>query len=408
MHILIVSQTFPPATSTRAIQIGKVVKALQENTCRTTVIAGAGRNHSAEHLSSAQVVYLPCWRRNGHGSALARLSGRLKAELYSCWSRNSWVRDAAAQATEIIEKHKPDCVMTASTPFESHLAGLAIKRKTGLPWAAYFSDPWPAAIVAPPYGPNSIPLLSAIQKSYLCKVLSICDAVIMPNKYAIKLMEEKAAVPIAAKSCVIPHIGSSITATSDDKGNGYVAHVGHLMRERVSKPFLEGLRLAVDTIGPSFHGLMCVGNTCPEFRSLVRRLNLDEHVEYVGSLPHEKALKVCRGATALLVLEADMPESPFLPSKFADYVFAGRPIIAVTPAVSAIRDYLNDYGGGIPVRNVPEEISQALADMFSANNAVKQPIDGDMPPLAQAFSSSAVGMEYRRMFTALLSRSNLL
>jgi hypothetical protein len=98
-------------------------------------------------------------------------------------------------------------------------------------------------------------------------------------------------------------------------------------------------------------------------------------------------MAIANRAVALLVLEADMPESPFLPSKFADYARVGRPIIAVTPNRSPIRQYLNQYGGGCAVTHDRQEISRAIGMVLKneANHIIKN------STLSNQFSSKSVG-----------------
>ena len=45
----------------------------------------------------------------------------------------------------------------------------------------------------------------------------------------------------------------------------------------------------------------------------------------------------------LFLIEAEMSRSPFLPSKFADYVGYRLPLLCVTPDESVVRDYLESY-----------------------------------------------------------------
>ena len=94
-----------------------------------------------------------------------------------------------------------------------------------------------------------------------------------------------------------------------------------------------------------------------------------------------------------------MPMSPFLPSKFADYACAEKPIIAITPEESPIRSYLAAYGGGIPVQHDTDEIIAAILKVFSGDDGLKQSANSGM--LCSEFSHSTVGMKYIDMFSEI-------
>lgn len=52
-----------------------------------------------------------------------------------------WFLPAVMKALEIIEREKIDLIFTSSLPNTSHLIGLFLARRTGLPWFADFQDP---------------------------------------------------------------------------------------------------------------------------------------------------------------------------------------------------------------------------------------------------------------------------
>ncbi|NJK97067.1 MAG: glycosyltransferase family 4 protein, partial [Bacteroidales bacterium] len=145
---------------------------------------------------------------------------------------------------------------------------------------------------------------------------------------------------------------------------GWLAHIGNITHERVSVPFLSAIGSTHNEIPELFRGLLCVGDVCHEFKSLIKKLKLEKCIHLVGHLRQEEALKIAEGSDALLVLEADMETSPFLPSKFADYMLIGKPIIAVTPQVSPIRDYLKTYSQGVCVSHNEKNISTVLKNTW--------------------------------------------
>ena len=74
-------------------------------------------------------------------------------------------------------------------------------------------------------------------------------------------------------------------------------------------------------------------------------------------------------ADVFLLVEAKLKEGVFMPSKLADYLAAGKPILALSPRVGTVADYLKD-GGGLVVE--PDDVAgiaaalEQLLDLWQA------------------------------------------
>ncbi|MEI6726735.1 MAG: hypothetical protein WCN81_11005 [Actinomycetes bacterium] len=68
-------------------------------------------------------------------------------------------------------------------------------------------------------------------------------------------------------------------------------------------------------------------------------------------MPHARALGYQHAADALLLVNGRRPES--MSSKVFEYLQAGRPIFAISPAGSAARSLFDQVGGGVCV--LPDE-----------------------------------------------------
>ena len=117
-----------------------------------------------------------------------------------------------------------------------------------------------------------------------------------------------------------------------------------LTKERVSDRLLDAVKRSIGEHGNELAGLLCVGEVCREFKKAVQDRNCCEFVQYAGTVSPWELKGYYEKSACLLVVEAEMDKSYFLPSKFADYCLTGIPILAVTPAASSIRDYLEEFG----------------------------------------------------------------
>jgi hypothetical protein len=60
-------------------------------------------------------------------------------------STRVWVRRAANAAIRAASASECEGLLTFAQPWSDHLVGLRVRRATGLPWVAHFSDPGPTA-----------------------------------------------------------------------------------------------------------------------------------------------------------------------------------------------------------------------------------------------------------------------
>ncbi len=411
LKLLVVSKSFPPLQTAQALQIGKVAEAIADCDCEITVVAGIpnGDKENVKVLpenSSSHICYVPYSVPWLGKHRLTRIWARFCLEVSPINNLYGWVTQASSAAIEVLKNQKIDVIMTSSSPFESHLVGLTLKRKTGLPWIASFSDPWPGSLSPKPYYTKGLPLFRNIRMALLKKVMSECNIVHMPNCYGIEWTEKISGFPITGKAVVIPHIGSSTPVTDTiPEYVGWLAHVGDLSNERVSRALLDGVQRAYMEIPDHFKGLLCVGKVCPIFNEMVHNMGMNGIVKLTGQLSANEAMLISRSVTALLVIEADMKMSPYLPSKFADYALIGKPILSITPSKSSIRDYLNRYGGGIAVGHVANEIFSAILEIFSQKSKIEPSINPRKSDLKSPFMSQVVGRQYMRMFQNLLDGS---
>lgn len=399
MNVLIISLNDPVYNSARTIQFAKVVDAIKSAGIITHVIALANSENYIGMSNNNQGIYLVN-KNKGTNIRGGYVFNRLKAKYNSCFPyQKDTVQKSIKKAISIIRTKKPDCIITSSNPIESHIVGLSLKVKTGLPWIASFSDPRPSSILPPPYCNNTKYIQSIFEKYWITKILQHCDAVQMPSIYGIMLTEKAFGLPINGKSYAIPHIGPIPLENTDLKYKGWMVHAGKLVKSRISTHFLLAINEAHKQIPDYFKGLLCVGIVCPEFVAKIKELNLEKMVKIIDQVPHEEAIKIIGSASAVVVLEANMKVSPFFPSKFAEYAYIGKPILAVTPNVSAIRDYIKKLGGAIAVTHDKKEINNGIRQIFS-DEINRNKIDNSL--LSNEFISSTVGSKYKKMILDVL------
>src|SRR4051794_15147303 len=73
-----------------------------------------------------------------------RVEATTKAALHRLWPYpwTGWVPFAVARAVAVARRERPVALLSSFPPTASHIAALAVRRITGVPWVADFRDPW--------------------------------------------------------------------------------------------------------------------------------------------------------------------------------------------------------------------------------------------------------------------------
>jgi glycosyltransferase involved in cell wall biosynthesis len=360
------------------------------------VVAGSDRGDAfltTLEGGDVSVHYVPYTRPSGFGP-LKHIGEQINGvNLYG-----EWVTTTYQLVKSLISSWAPTCLMTSSMPFESHLVGIRIKREfPKVPWIASFSDPWPSWIAPFPYKRKRIPFISGLQKKMIGEVFMRADAVHTPSRVGAELgfisLKPDECRPIVA----IPHVGASVAPmarTVDCTGNpGDLVHLGHISRERVTEELFAAIRTLTDEGTSSFRKLVCYGKVCREFQYLVIKYGLEGVIQMPGEVAPDRASEIASTARALLVIEAPMAFSPYLPSKFADYAVAGVPIVAISPERSDIYNFMSTFGGGIVGPHDRKQIARAIASVLSGVSTGERTGGA----LASCFTPETVGKAYLRL-----------
>ncbi len=398
MHILCISLTGKQNQGARSIQMAKVIKALQMQGAFVTVITHLNDKLEDPGPDAGRVIRINPSPKGffPHLRGVAnRISGRVHPGL------DPTLRMAIEKAMEVVKNENPDCLFSSSNPVGSHLAARMVARRSGLPWLASFSDPKPSTMLPPPYGGGIKKYFPKAYAPALKKVLHDCDAVHMPTRICLDIMGDHYGVALGERGVAIPPIGETEALTPKKSYNGSLIHLGSISR-RLSNEFTGALAGFCQNPPAHFSGLLFVGKHHKKTASLMQKAGLGKFVNTRPQLPHTEALEELSRASAVLILEADMAFSHALPSKFAEAAFSGTPILAITPARSAVRDYLNAFGGGIASGHSRTEILEALHRLFEPGPEGLRLLAAGQQKLAPEFGFEQVGRCYMEVFDRIV------
>jgi hypothetical protein len=119
-----------------------------------------------------------------------------------------------------------------------------------------------------------------------------------------------------------------------------------------------------------------------------------------ASVEYEESLQEMRSADGLLIIDAPFEQSVFFPSKLVDYLWARRPILALTPPGTSA-NIVMAAGGLVASPENPETIASGLADMIQQLRA------GSIGPpkenVVLRYDARKVAGEFDRVVKAVMS-----
>lgn len=275
-----------------------------------------------------------------------------------------------------------------------HLAGLQIKRKTGVRWVAHFSDPW----ADNPFDPDAKDW-SASEAA----VLEAADMAIFTSQETIDLVYSKYPAALRSKAKVLPHaFDASLYRDGPQSEQITVRYMGNLFAGRGPEPLFEALVILQDRAPEQLNGVRF------EFIGESTR-GLDAHplmsklpsrcVSFLPKVTYLESLALMKSADLLLNIDASASISVFLPSKLIDYVGAARPIFGISPPGTAAK-LIGDLGGWVADPTEPDRIAAQLG-IALAYVARRQNGPWGNAALRATYEAGAVAASFEQMIAQL-------
>ena len=373
MNLLAVSCYAPPQLSPQAIQIGRLLYHLDAS---VTLLHGRDahcpdtydqypdffRRLSALAVADPGPVFTGRW----HRAAVRALP------LYGACPDllGPWRRAAVRCALAHIALHRPDVLASFGMPMSDHLLALDLKRRTGLPWLAHFSDPW----ADNPFHRTS-PLEHQVNRAMEWRVIAHADQVLFTSERTLNLVMRKYPAAWRCRAAVLPHSWDRAhfsrplaPRSTAPQGRHVVRHLGACYGARSPQPLFAALAGLAATRPRLLDNVTfeLIGPVAPALLDSPARKSLPAGVlSRRAQLGYREALQLAGEASALLLIEApSASDSVFLPSKLIDYIGARRPVWGITPPGTAA-DVIAEWSGGSHTCADPADTA-TLAGMLAA------------------------------------------
>lgn len=264
-----------------------------------------------------------------------------------------WAREAQRAASRRIVAGGIDALWTTSSPESAHLAGLALRRRFGIPWVADFRDPWVGRVT---YDPPTR-WHDARHRELERAVVAAADRVTLVSDEMTALYRHRYRDLPGERFLTLPNgfdpddwaradrLLLSRAAPEPPASRRFVLlHAGQLAHRPSARTLLEAARSLIASDPRVAHELLIrfLGGNEELRPGEWASLGLESVVEAATSRPHIEALAAMREADALVLLgHGGSADSLLYTGKIYEYLTSGRPVLGIVdsgPAAGLIRD----------------------------------------------------------------------
>jgi len=386
------SYAFLPQAAPRAVQVARLAK---YSALDIRVLCAGTPGTERKLRAGVEVKRFPdnslrWWRRAKH-------------LLYLPDSERPWADRLARTVLADGLVERDDVLVTFGQPMSDHLAGLRIKRCLGVPWIAHFSDPWSDNPYLPP-NPLSRFRLRAMER----QVFAAADRLMFTSDETVELVMRKYPAGWRDKASVLPHAYDPEFPRQAPPSRGgalVLRHLGNFYGRRNPLMLVQALVRLSRTQPRLLENVKVelVGRWVGHERWSDAALGLPEGLlSFHKSVPYEESLRQMGSADALLIIDAPFEQNVFFPSKLVDYLWAGRPILALTPPGTSA-DIVAASGGLVASPETPETIAAGLADLIARLRAGT--VGGPAGDVVARYDARRVAEAFDRVVTGLRSPS---
>ena len=360
--LLVIANPYPPMASAGTTRVVRFLRHLADEGWEPSVLTATAEGPAAVPADVRVARAAVPWPKRLLGGG--RRSTRVNRWVAVPDPYFAWVGPAVLMGREILKRERFDVVFSSSPRESVHLVAAILSEHAGLPWLADYRDPW-STYQLRQYPTRAHKGAHLRLEAWTMRRATAVTAVNRP------IVDDLVARHpwLSGRAHVLPNgFDRAEQPAHVTLGDGFwIVHTGRLYgREQQVAAFLEALAAQPRNVKALF-----VGVDESRVRPDADRLGLGDRVRVEPLVPLPVALGYQLAADALLLVNGRRPES--MSSKVFEYLLAGRPIFAISPASSAARALLQEVGGGTCV--LPDDpMSAPLAAFVAAVRAGTTPV----------------------------------
>lgn len=319
-----------------------------------------------------------------------------------------WYLPALRAGKNLMESDRFDVIYSRACYHVSNMIGLGLKRFTGLPWVAYFSDPW----VDNPYPTHwKLTRLQRKTRQRIEKaVIREADALIFVTQQTADLVMNKYPAAWRDKVHVIPHgydvevLETLVPPPPTSKKLRFVYTGTFYPGIRTPDGLLRGLELLNRRVPLNDQiEFVLIGSGAKMYEPAAREMGLDHLIEFREAVPFVESMQGASEADVLLLIDApNSASSVFLPSKLIDYLIFKKPILGLTPLQGAAADLLRRLECPVVAPDNVPAIAEAVAELFKLWQSGSLRVSAAFDQVAQEYDIQQTTGALDRVFRELL------
>ncbi|MBB5036867.1 glycosyltransferase [Prosthecobacter dejongeii] len=377
--VLLVSHNFPPTAGPESSLVKMNAEFLHRSGLQVRVLTTT-QAHATQAMDASLLRGLPgeilidrvpspeavVMERSPHWGRLAVLgTGRfILPEVYL-----PWMFPATVRAKSIVKEWRPDVIYSRASKHVSNVVGWRLKRATGLPWVAHFSDPWISA------GLRYKTLQRMIGLYFERKILRDADALVFVAPQTAECVLSKYPQEWRQRVHIIPH-GYEPQAAGvgqlDSPGGMRralkVIHAGAFYPNlRTPDALIEALRRLGRT--QSLAGrleITCIGVDTTCFQPQVDAAGVGDVLKLQGGVPFDECQRQIASSDLTLIIDMPGHGGVFLPTKLIEAFAYDHPVLGLAEKKSAVADVLRETHLHWADSKDPDHIARCLAQLLEA------------------------------------------
>ncbi len=393
-HVMVIAYYFPPMALSGVQRVTKFVKYLAEFGWRITVLTARPGSYFAfddtleddlrsDHITIVRTGSLDPTRLFGARRTVRLPSDRRRKRLtgLSQWvfipdNKIGWYPLAVRAAMRLHDNLPIDIVFASAPPYTTHLVAQKVAKRIGVPLVTDFRDDW----VGNPRHVYPTGLHRRIHEALERKTVAASSRVCVVNPPIAHNLRSRAVKQGLNPAITILPQGYD-PADFDDhprdpSSRMCLLYAGVFYDAQSPEPFLRGLARCLHS-NPGMRSAVTArfaGLVPDTFESLVKELELQDVVEYVGYVPHTDVARMLQNADVLWMTVGRRAGSEGISTgKLFEYFGSRRPILGLVPDGTA-RDHLSEYGAAVTV--APDDLD-GIGEAIAALQG--RWVDGSLP-----------------------------
>ena len=293
------------------------------------------------------------------------LRGNLFIPDARCW----WIKPSVRFLKKYLQENPVDAIISTGPPHSMHLIAKKLHKKFNIPWIADFRDPWTDIDF---FGElkltkRSLKKHHKLQHQVLTeadKVVTVGwdwakgleshgakDVEVITNGYDFSIEEKLTSVELSS-DFTMSHVG--IVGAARNAVRFWEA-LGEIIKEDKIKDFSKLLKIKL------------IGQVDNSVVETIKKNNLENNVEIIPYIPHEKVMAEQKSSQVLLLFINNSPNAKgILTGKIFEYMASGRPIFAIGPTDGDTAIILDETKAGFVIDFEDKEgMKNTIIDLFN-------------------------------------------